>query len=399
MSDTAGSGSRKGLFFAGFAFLVTMVGTTLPTPLYPLYRQQLGISDLMVTVIYAVYAAGVLAALLLFGELSDRIGRRPVLLIGVALSALSAVAFLVQDGLPVLFLGRVLSGLSAGLFTGTATATMVELVEPQDRPRATLAATVVNMGGLGLGPLLAGLVSQYAGLPLRTIFVVDLVLLIPAAVLLFAMPETVQQRQGFRLHVTRLAVPVQVRTEFVRASVIGFAGFVVLGLFGAVIPSALGALLGVHDRAVIGATVFAIFFGSVLGQLAVPRLGLTRAMSLGCLLLAIGMGVLATALGAHSLTLIVAAALVAGIGQGCSFRAGLMVITGPTPPGERGEVTSAFFTVLYVGISLPVVAVGLADRSWGLQNTGIVTAGVVAVLALLTLASSLRSRTPTAAST
>lgn len=398
MDNVANLGSRKALVGVGFAFAAAMVGTTLPTPLYPLYRQQLAISNLTITVIYAVYAAGVLAALLLLGELSDRVGRRPVLLAGIALSALSAVVFLVQDGLPMLLVGRVLSGLSAGLFTGTATATMVELVDVSDRPRATLAATIVNMGGLGLGPLFAGLVSQYIGFPLRTIFVADLVLLIPAAVLLLAVPETVKERMGFRLHVTRLAVPEQVRTEFARGAVIGFAGFVVLGLFGAVIPSALGQLLGIQDRAVIGATVFVAFLGSVLGQFGAVRLALNRAMAVGCLLLAIGMGILAAALGVQSYPLLLAAALIAGFGQGLSFRAGLMLITGPTPAGQRGEVTSAFFTVLYVGISLPVVAVGLADRQWGLQHTGIVTSGVVAVLALLTLASSLRARTPAAAS-
>lgn len=382
--------SRTGSVGVGVAFAVTMFGTTLPTPLYPLYRHQLGFSDLMVTVIYAAYAAGVLAALLLFGELSDRAGRRPVLLAGLVLSALSAAAFLAQGGLAALFVGRVLSGLSAGLFTGTATATLVELAPPQERARATLAATVVNMGGLGLGPLLAGLVSQHVGLPLRTIFVVDLALLVPAAVLVLAARETVQQRQGFRVHVTRLAVPAQVRAEFVRGAVIGFAGFVVLGLFSSVMPSALGELLHEHDRGVVGATVFAIFFASVVGQVAVPRLGLTRAMFVGCLLLVAGMGTFAWSLAAHSLTLIVVTALVAGFGQGLSFRAGLMLITGPTPPDQRGEVTSAFFTILYVGISLPVVAVGLAARSYGLQHTGMVTAGIVAVLALVTAASLMR---------
>lgn len=381
---------RVGVAGVGIAFAVTMFGTTLPTPLYPLYRSQIGFSDLMITVIYAVYAAGVLAALLLLGELSDRVGRKPVLLAGVALSALSAVAFLAQGGLPALFVGRVLSGLSAGLFTGTATATMVELAPPDDRPRATLAATVVNMGGLGLGPLLAGLVSQHLGLPLRTIFIVDLVLLVPAGVLVLATAETVQQRQGFRLHVTHLVVPAEVRTAFIRASVIGFAGFVVLGLFSSVIPSALGQLLGEHDRGVVGATVFAIFFASVLGQVAVPRLGVDRAMPVGCALLVAGMGFLAGALAARSLTVIVVTALVAGFGQGLSFRSGLMLITGPTPPDQRGEVTSAFFTILYVGISLPVVAVGLGARSYGLQHTGMVTAAIVGLLAIATLASLLR---------
>src|SRR5438105_6672664 len=117
----------------------------------------------MVTVVFATYAAGVIAALLLVGRLSDEIGRRRVLLPGLAFSALSAVVFLIADGLGWLIVGRVLSGLSAGIFTGTATATLVDLAPPEKRDRATLVATVANMGGLGLGPLLAGLLSEYAG--------------------------------------------------------------------------------------------------------------------------------------------------------------------------------------------------------------------------------------------
>src|ERR1700759_4455521 len=84
-----------------YAFAATMLGTTLPTPLYALYQRRYGFSELLVTVIFAVYAAGVIAALMLFGRLSDEAGRRPVLLAGLTLSALSAVLFLLAQGLPL----------------------------------------------------------------------------------------------------------------------------------------------------------------------------------------------------------------------------------------------------------------------------------------------------------
>jgi MFS family permease len=121
---TAGTRSRRlaggaGFAAAAYAFAVTMVGTTLPTPLYPLYQQRYGFSELTITIIFATYAAGVIAALLLAGRLSDETGRRPVLLAGLAFSALSAIAFLLADGLALLLVGRILSGISAGIFTGT----------------------------------------------------------------------------------------------------------------------------------------------------------------------------------------------------------------------------------------------------------------------------------------
>src|SRR5436305_4691565 len=122
---------------AAYAFAATMLGTTLPTPLYALYQRRYGFTELVVTVIFAVYAGGVIAALMLFGRLSDEAGRRPVLLAGLALSALSAVVFLLAQGLAPLLVGRVLSGLSAGIFTGTATATLVDLGGSWRAGRAT----------------------------------------------------------------------------------------------------------------------------------------------------------------------------------------------------------------------------------------------------------------------
>ena len=101
-----------------YAFLVTMIGTTMPTPLYPIYEERFGFAALTVTVVYAVYGLGVLATLLLVGPLSDRFGRRPLLLPGLGFAAASSVVFLLAQGLPALFVGRVLSGISAGLFTG-----------------------------------------------------------------------------------------------------------------------------------------------------------------------------------------------------------------------------------------------------------------------------------------
>ncbi len=153
-------GRTAGFAVTALALAVGMMGTTLPTPLYALYRQRFGFSELMITVIFAAYAAGVIAALLLLGRLSDQIGRRRMLLPALGLSAVYAGMFLVADGLPLVLAGRILSGLSAGIFTGTATATLVDLAPSEHRSRATLVAAVANMGGLGFGVLLAGSVCS-----------------------------------------------------------------------------------------------------------------------------------------------------------------------------------------------------------------------------------------------
>lgn len=367
------------------AFAVTMLGTTLPTPLYPLYRQHLDISGLMITVIFAVYAAGVIGALFLFGSWSDQLGRRRIILVGLGLSGASAIAFLVGGSLAPILIGRVLSGLSAGILTGTGTVAIIELAPGNRRALATLVATAANMGGLGIGSLLAGLLAEYAPLPLRLSFIVDLALIVSAVPGVRRASEAVKPALHPRLRPQRLRLPAGVRGAFIPAAIAGFAGFAVMGLFSAVAPAFMVRLLGISNLAVVGAVVLAIFAASVLGQLALELTFRDRAFAFGCVILAAGAGFVAAGVGAGSLALLIAGAVVCGLGQGLSFRAGLASVTAASPGEHRGEVTSTFFVVLYVALSIPVIGVGLAARPFGLRTAGVAFAIGVALLALIAL--------------
>jgi predicted MFS family arabinose efflux permease len=379
---------RVAAWVVAATFLVTMVGTTLPTPLYPLYQQRFGFGGLMVTVIFATYAVGVMAALLLVGRLSDQIGRRAVLLPGLACAAASGLAFLISDSVPALFLGRVLSGLSAGIFTGTATATIIDLAPADRRARAGLVAAAVNMLGLGLGPVVAGFLAQYARWPLQLPYLVHLILVGFAGAALWFIPEPVERARGpVRLRVQRLAVPAGIRGTFIRATIAGFAGFAVLGLFTAVSPSFLDQVLHQSNHLLDGAVVFAVFGASTAGQLLSAALSERISLLTGCLGLVSGVVLIGAGIVAASLGLIVAGAIVAGLGQGMSFRAGLSAVGAGAPPEQRSEVTSSLFLILYIAISLPVIGVGAAGQAFGLVTTGVVFAGIVAVLAIIAFVS------------
>jgi MFS family permease len=386
-----------GLASAAFALAITMLGTTLPTPLYSLYRERFGFSELMITVIFATYAAGVIAALLLFGRLSDQVGRRRMLLPGLALAALSAIAFLIAHGLALLLAGRVLAGLAAGIFTGTATATLVDLAGPGRRERATLMATIANMAGLGCGPLLAGLLSQWAGSPLRLPFWVYLALLVPAAIGIWAMPEPVEVTSRPRLRPQALIIPTEMRTTFVEAALAGFAGFAVLGLFTAVAPAFLGQELGVTSRAVVGLVVFAVFAASMVGQAVLDLVAEPVAMPAGCVALIAGMGALALGLALPSLALLVLGGVIAGLGHGLAFRAGLTAVNTRAPAEHRAAVASSFFVVMYVAISLPVIGEGILAQATGLRTAGLTFATAVAGVAVVVLVLLGRERTRLAA--
>ncbi|BBY62654.1 MFS transporter [Mycolicibacterium helvum] len=378
--------TRRDLALAllAYAFAALMVGTTLPTPLYALYSERMHFTVLTTTVIYASYAGGVLFALLVFGRWSDAIGRRPVLLAGTVCALASAVVFLIADSVPLLLIGRVLSGLSAGLFTGTATAAVIEAAPPSWRTRAPAVATIANIGGLGTGPVLAGILAQYAPAPLQLTFIVHIALVVLAAIAVLLIPETAS-RSG-KLGLQRLSVPPEVRPVFVVAALAAFAGFAVTGLFTSVAPSMLTNIIGIGNHALAGLMAGSIFGASAIAQIAGARIPPQRAVALGCAILAVGMGVLAAALHYSSLAGLITAAVVSGIGQGISFSRGLAAVAQRTPAQRRAEVSSTYFVVAYIAISIPVIGEGFAAQAWGLRTGGTVFAAAIGVLALACLA-------------
>jgi MFS family permease len=367
-----------------YVFAATMVGTTLPTPMYALYSERMHFGVLTTTVVFATYAGGVLAALVVFGRWSDAVGRRPMLLFAIMCALVSAFVFLGATGIGELLVGRVFSGLSAGLATGTATVAVIEAAPANWRERAPAIATVANIGGLGLGPLLAGLLVQYAPEPLNLAFVVHIVLMGFALACVLSVPET-SPRVG-TIGFQRLSVPGEVRPVFVIAAIAGFAGFAVLGLFSAISPAFVAQVIGIENHAVAGAVVCSIFAASVLAQLASGRFPARKAMAAGCAVLVVGGLIIGVSLHYSSLPLLIAGAVIAGIGQGVSFSRGLAAVAEQVPPERKAEVSSTYFVVAYIAISLPVIGAGLAAQLWGLRIAGILFSLVVSALAAICLA-------------
>jgi len=381
--QTQSATSRLGYPLLACAFTVITLGTTLPTPIYALYAQNMHFAVLTTTVIFSAYAAGLLAGLLVFGRWSDAIGRRPVLIAGAVAAIISAAVFLAAESVPLLFLGRMLSGLSAGIFTGTATAAIVESVPPDKQATAAAGATIANSCGLGLGPVLAGVLVQYVRDPLQLPYIVHIVMAALAIVAIALVPETSSCIGTIGLQ--RLSVPAKVRPVFITAATAAFAGFAVTGLFTAVVPSFISNIIGIGNHAVAGAMASSIFAASAAAQLAGQHISPPRALALGCATLTVGMVILTVALQYSSLAGLLLAAVIAGTGQGLSFSRGLAAVAEGTPTERRAEVSSTYFVVAYVAVLLPVIGLGLAAHRWGLKASGVSFAVIVAALALLCL--------------
>src|ERR1700747_1323244 len=187
-------------WIVGYTFAVTMAFSALPTPLYVLYQARDHFSTFMITVIFAAYAVGVVASLFLAGHLSDWVGRRRMVLLAVLTNMFSGVLFLLWPATAGLIVARVVSGVSIGMLTATATAYLNEL-HAAARPgagtiRSEVVATAANLGGIGLGPLLAGLLAQYAGHALVIPYLVSEALMLAGALALGAAPETPAVARG-----------------------------------------------------------------------------------------------------------------------------------------------------------------------------------------------------------
>ncbi|WP_213881500.1 MFS transporter [Pseudomonas sp. dw_358] len=386
MSDNQAH-ARRDTVLAAIAFLIVMIGTTLPTPLYALYEQQLGFGPTWLTLIFSTYAAGVIAALLVAGGWSDQLGRRPMMFAAIAMSAISAVVFLSWQSIPGLLVGRLFSGFSAGIMTGTGTVAVIELAPKAWRGLATLIATGANMLGLGLGPLLAGITSQYLPWPLHLSYSGHLVMLGLATLFVAMIRESAQRPAKPRLQVQRPSIPAQVRPLFIPACIAGLAGFGVAGLFTSMVPSIMGQLMAQKGGAVIGAVICMFFIASTTGQALMKWLPEHRHMTFGCSALILGMLAFGYSIASHQVLWLLLGAIISGAGQGIAFRAGMAAVTAATPADQKAAVTSALFIVLYGSMATPVIAVGVSVPSFGLSHVGELFAGLVALVALVALVS------------
>ncbi len=359
-----------------------MLGTTLPTPLYVIYQGQWQFSAGVVTLIFATYAIGVLAALVFAGRASDSAGRRPVMAAAIVLAAVSTVVFIVAPGVSLLFLAWVLSGLAAGLITGTATAALAELVTESERKLASLVATASNMGGLALGPLVAGLLAEFAPRPTVLVFYAYFVVLIVAALFLGAIPETVADRKPLALGFNGLGVPADSRRAFAAAATAGFTAFTVLGLFSALAPSFLSSVLHERSHAVAGATVFLMFGVATLTQVVLRRFQGRGAVLVGLGLMMVGLSLIVGGLSDASYPIFAVGTVSGGMGAGLVFMSSLATANRLAPSDRRGQVASTYFLAAYVGLTIPVIAVGIASEHVGDFRATLVCSVVLAGLAL-----------------
>jgi predicted MFS family arabinose efflux permease len=358
---------RRGFWLVGFVFLVTMAFSAVPAPLYVLYAARDSFGPLMITVIFAAYAVGVIASLFLAGHLSDWLGRRRMAVIAVSVNVASGVIFLLAPTVPGLLVARVVSGISVGMLTATATAFLSELDAAgrggMSRRRAEIIATAANLGGIGLGPLVSGFLAQYVGYPLVVPYLVFEALMLAGVLGLALVPETVARPQvRSRYRPQRISVPAEHRPAFYAASAAAAAEFALFGLFTSLSPGFIAGTLHDTSHALAGAATFAVFGAGALAQIVVSRAPLRRQLAFGLLALVLGLVLITAAFWLASLALLLIGGIVAGGGAGAAFKGSVTTVLGMARPEARGEALAGLFLAAYVGLAVPVLALGIATQ-------------------------------------
>jgi Sugar (and other) transporter len=366
---------RSGFWAVAFAFLIVMAFATLPSPLYGLYRVRDHLSALTVTVIYAIFAGGTIAALLSVRFIAARAGRRGLMLGAVATMMAAAGLLAAWKALPGLLVGRLITGVAVGLAAGTAITYLIELrarANPSASPiRARNIGTAVNVGALGVGPLIAGCLAQWVKHPLTLPYLLFVALGAIALIGLAAAPETGTPAPLASADSEANSPPRPVRV-LVPGAVATLAAFSANGLFAGLSGLFLATTLHRPSHALSGATLFLVFSAGVASQLATNGLPASRVFALGTISMLIGLAllVIAVRLATPSLALFLVGGGLIGAGAGAVFKGTTGLVLEATAPENRLAVTSDLLVALFVGLSIPVIGAGVAlDRGASAPDT------------------------------
>jgi MFS family permease len=371
--------------------LVSVASSAVPSPIYPVYAAEWHLTPLMLTGVFAIYVAGLLASLLVAGRLSDHVGRKPVLVVGGLGVALSLGLFAVADGVVALIVDRIVQGVSVGLLIGALGAALIDNSLERHPTMAGVLNGVIPPIALATGAMSSGALVQWGPAPEQLVYLLFGALLVLLVLALFVVPEQVQRRPGaLRSLRPTISVPRSSRQLFRGVAGSLVASWALGGMFLSLVPSALGAVFGITNHFAAGALIAVVTGVGALTGLAIQRMDTRRAVLLGLVALVLGPIVTVSFVLAHSLPGMVVGSAIAGVGFGAGFQAPLRMLLATAAPTHRAGLLSTIYVVSYLAFGVPSVIGGLLEPSVGLvpviagYGGFIVLAAVVALVLQLT---------------
>lgn len=375
------SGSWKALI----GLLVLTMGTSTVTPLLPLYQRDFGLSTGTATLLFVTYTITVCPTMLIAGNLSDRLGRKRLLLPAMAVMTLASLVFALAESVPLLFAGRVLQGIAIGGFLGVGSAFVVDHARRESKALAAALAGVFFRLGFGLGPGLAGITAQYARDPRHLIFEIHIALMIVGMVAIATASETLLRRAS--------PGPFRIRIGVPRGQALGFLTFVapaaflmsfVEGTVLSVVPIFVVQELDVQNLAVVGLIGFLVLAIGGIAPFVARNLEPRRSVIIGVSLSAVFSFLIVASAGLDAVGLVVFAAAAIGFINGFILYGGTVIAGTIVPIEERGKLMSLVYTFAYAG-TIPTVALGYLGDAIGLTASLLIFSIAASALAAFIL--------------
>ena len=383
------SPARGAVIVKGATLAMFLAASSAPTPLYHFYQERWGVSPAVLTTIFGVYALSLLVALLTVGSLSDHLGRRPVILVAIALNAVAMIVFASATSAATLIAARALQGFA----TGAATSTLSAAILDSDKRQGPLINSITPFIGMSVGALGSSALVAYAPAPAALVYVLLLIVFAALALWIARLPETTAPSPGALASLRpRVHVPPQARRALLRITPVNVAVWSLGGFYLSLMPSLLRVAMGTTSPFVGGIVVAALTLSGGLAIIVLRHTAATMIFIVGSSTLMLGVAVTLLGVSLQLIPLLLLGTVVAGIGFGLGFFGALRTILPLAAPDERAGLVSAFFVQSYLAFSLPAILVGLVVPYVGLPRATYGYGMAIIMLAALSLVATLMSR-------
>lgn len=379
----AGTAPTWWVWLAAWPVTAVFILSNAATPLYVLWQREIGFSKGTLTVIFAFYIVGLLGSLLVSGVVSDRLGRKTVLLPALGLALAACVIFATAGGVAALIVARLFTGIAVGAVVSAGMAAVTDVAGGHRKRLAALLASCAMVFGAGLGPLLAGVLSETLPGPTVTVFVVETALLATAVLAVLRMPVRRPAGPAKGAWIRVPGVPHGSGRQLTLGIAVFAPGITATSFVLSLGPSLLSGLLGTTSRIVAGAMAFAMFLAATGVQFAVRKLPRRTILTAGAISTTLSMIALVTAVHTSSVPVLIASALLAGAGQGMGQLGGLSLLNHSVPAQRLAEANAALNVGGYVPAGLLPVSAGYLSDAIGLTNGATVFAVVLMTLAVI----------------